>query len=232
MTPLILHRISLALVVCMLLNSCAAVPLIVSQMDNRSTKGKPGSTADARRTKTDSTLLGSAAGAGLGAIFGRLTGLDPRATAAVGAILGGALGYKWGSNVAAKKAEFARKEDFLAAASERAARDNKIARSKNKDLEADIKKLEGKSIKLASGSAEDKQELKTVILKTKGEVSDLDGKIKDRVSDYQKCLQGPGYGNKTESAELKQQITDLESEKAALQKYQRRLAAAQTRVAI
>ncbi len=71
--------------------------------------------SDSSRTKAEGTgfgaLLGSALGAGIGALAGG--GKGAAIGAGIGALVGGAGGYAWGSSVAERKAKYANEEDRL-----------------------------------------------------------------------------------------------------------------------
>lgn len=70
-------------------------------------------TADGRKTQGQGTALGALAGAALGAGLGAMTGRNVGQMAAAGALVGAAAGYAWGTDVAKRKAKYARAEQWL-----------------------------------------------------------------------------------------------------------------------
>jgi hypothetical protein len=70
-------------------------------------------TADGRKTQGQGTAIGALAGAALGAGLGALTGRNIGQMAAAGAVAGAAAGYAWGTDVANRKAKYARAEQWL-----------------------------------------------------------------------------------------------------------------------
>jgi len=72
-------------------------------------------TADGRKTQAQGTAIGAVGGALLGAALGLATGNrnNIASFAIAGAALGGAAGYAYGTEVAKRKARYARTEDWL-----------------------------------------------------------------------------------------------------------------------
>lgn len=207
--------VSLALVVSMLFSSCAA-------------------TADGRLTQAQGTGGGAAAGAILGALLGAATGNynSIGQMAAIGAVTGAAAGFAYGTQVAKKKASYAKQEDFLDYAIAQAEQSNAEAVATNQKLLSEVQALEQRYKSVAST---DKKGASKLGADAKLELASIDKqskKLDAQIKDYSECLDGDGYGNKSQSATLRAKIKALEGQKAALQKYQQRLASAQTAIAI
>jgi hypothetical protein len=203
MNNLVIKTTSLALCGSILFSSCAA-------------------TGDGRRTQAE----GAGAGAAIGLIAGHLFGVDPTALA----VVGGLAGFAYGTNVAKKKASYAKQEDFLDYAVAQAQQTNQQAVSKNQTLLAEVESLEKKYGNVADASAKKKG----ASTANKQMVS-IDKQVKTfdaQIADYRECLNGPGYGDKSQSSALRGQIKTLEGEKAKLIKTKTRLAAAQSRLAV
>lgn len=206
---------SLMLVMSLLFSSCAT-------------------TKDGRVTQAQGTGGGAVLGALLGAALGAATG-DYNSIAkyaAIGAAAGAVAGFAYGTNVAKKKASYAKQEDFLDFAIAQADKDNQVAVKKNQQLLAEVEKLESQYGKLAAADAKAKTKLDKTATKQSEALNQQSVALDTRIKDYNECLTGDGYGNKTQSSTLRTKIQSLETEKAAIQKYQKRLAAAQTRIAI
>jgi hypothetical protein len=205
----------LTLIVSLFLSSCAA-------------------TQDGRLTQAQ----GTAAGAGLGAIGGLLiaaaTG-DPSAIATAvitGATVGAIGGFAYGTDVAKKKANYARQEDFLDMAIVQAEKDHQLAVKNNNKLAEQVQALEQKYGRLPKGDTRGKSQLDKQNQQQMQALEKNTLALDKRIKDYQECLSGDGYGSKTQSASLRQKMKSLEAEKAKSIQYQKRLASAQSRVAM
>src|SRR5262247_3657698 len=90
--------------------------------------------SDTQRTTTESTLLGTGAGADVGA--------------GVGAVVGAGAGYAWGSHVASKRAAYARQEEYVEALLASARETQEQTRQYNAALTGDIQRLDRETARL------------------------------------------------------------------------------------
>jgi len=131
-----MHRYVAGVVMAALLSGCVA------------TGGpeRPASTAsdDQTATRVQGSLLGALVGGLIGAAAGDTKG------ALIGAALGGGLGYLAGNEIANRKAQYAREEDFLDAETAQAASLNREAVAYNDQLRGQIAKLDAESKQLAA----------------------------------------------------------------------------------
>jgi hypothetical protein len=106
--------------------------------------------SDSQRTTTESTLIGTGAGAAVGAGVGALVGGGRGAAigAGVGGVVGAGTGYAWGSHVASKRAEFARQEDYVNAMLASARETQEQTRQYNATLTGDIQRLDRETVRL------------------------------------------------------------------------------------
>lgn len=106
--------------------------------------------SDSQRTTTESTLIGTGAGAAVGAGVGALVGGGRGAAigAGVGGVVGAGTGYAWGSHVASKKAEYARQEDYVNALLASARETQEQTRQYNAALTTDIQRLDRETARL------------------------------------------------------------------------------------
>lgn len=205
----------LTLIVSLFLSSCAA-------------------TKDGRLTQTQ----GTAAGAGIGALGGLLlaaaTG-DTRtiATAVIAGAAAGAIGgFAYGTDVAKKKANYIRQEDFLDMAIVQAEKDHQLAVKNNNQLASQVAAMEQKYGRLPKGDTRGKSQLDKQNQQQMQALEKNTLALDKRIKDYKDCLSGDGYGSKAQSASLRQKMKSLEAEKAKSIQYQKRLASAQSRVAM
>jgi hypothetical protein len=150
--------------------------------------------------------------------------------ALIGAASGGLAGFAYGTQVAKKKASYAKQEDFLDFAVAQAQQTNQQAVSKNQSLLAEVESLEKKYGSVADASAKKKGAAiaSEQMVSINKQVKTFDAQI----ADYKDCLNGDGYGDKPQSSALRGQIKTLEVEKAKLIKTKTRLASAQSRLAV
>src|SRR5262249_11063909 len=106
--------------------------------------------SDTERTTTESTLIGTGAGAAVGAGIGALVGGGRGAAigAGVGGVVGTGAGYAWGSHVASKRAEYARQEDYLKPLRASARETEEQTRQYNAALTAEIQRLDRETARL------------------------------------------------------------------------------------
>jgi hypothetical protein len=106
--------------------------------------------SDSLRTTTESTLIGTGAGAAVGAGVGALVGGGRGAAigAGVGGVVGAGTGYAWGSHVASKRAEYARQEDYANALLASARETQEQTRQYNAALTGDIQRLDRETARL------------------------------------------------------------------------------------
>ncbi len=114
---------------------------------------------DRQQTVAGGTGVGAAVGGILGYIVGDTTG------AVVGAVVGGAAGALAGHIIAKRKAEYASREDFLAAEINRLAEYNETARIYNEQLREDIARLSDEAEVLRAEYSQ--EEAKQVVLAEK-----------------------------------------------------------------
>jgi hypothetical protein len=110
--------------------------------------------SDTQRTTTESTLLGTGAGAAVGAGVGALVGGGRGAAigAGVGGIVGAGAGYAWGSHVASKRADYARQEEYVEALLASARETQEQTRQYNAALTGDIQRLDRETARLVQQS--------------------------------------------------------------------------------
>ena len=181
-------------------------------------------TKDGRVTQAQGTGLGALLGGGLGYALGGSRG------ALIGAALGAAGGFAFGTQVASKKAQYAKQEDFLDYAVAQAEKSNADAVAANQKLASEVQQLEQRSRSLPDPKA--KQTWSNDAQIRLSAIDKQSTKLDTQIKDYNACLDGEGYGNKSQSAALRSKIKGLESQKTSLLKYKTRLASAQTRIAI
>ena len=104
----------------------------------------PSASDDQTATKAQGTLLGAVVGGLIGAATGDTQG------ALIGATVGAGLGYLAGNEVAKRKAQYVREEDFLDAEIAQAKKLNQEAVAYNGTLRRQIASLDAESQRLAS----------------------------------------------------------------------------------
>ena len=192
------------------------------------------STADGRKTQGQGAAVGAAIGGLLaGGLAYALTGDTSSAArfAAVGAGVGALQGFAYGTAVASKKQDYVNQEDYLTYAIGEAEKRNQEAIAYNKKLESDVRALEAR-VKTVPTERKDKSQLKKDFDIQLSSVNKEEKKYDAYIQDLNSALEGDGYGNKPQSAQLKKQISKLESEKAALQGRRTRLAAGKARLSV
>jgi len=129
-----------------LMTGAAAATLLtgcVSQGPQRSDGTVP-TTDDPTRTKVEGTVLGALVGGLIGAAAGDSKG------ALIGAALGAGVGFLAGNEVAKRKAQYAREEDFLDAEIAQAEQMNREAAGYNADLRRQVAALDAESNRVAA----------------------------------------------------------------------------------
>jgi uncharacterized protein involved in exopolysaccharide biosynthesis len=106
--------------------------------------GTTSATDDQTRTKVEGTALGALVGGLIGAAAGDTKG------ALIGAAVGAGLGFIAGNEVAKRKAQYAREEDFLNAEIAQAEQMNREAAGYNADLRRQIASLDAESNRVAA----------------------------------------------------------------------------------
>jgi chromosome segregation ATPase len=106
--------------------------------------------SDPQRTTTESTLIGTGAGAAVGAGVGALVGGGRGAAigAGVGGVVGAGAGYAWGSHVASKRAAYARQEEYIEALLASARETQEQTRQYTAVLTGDIQRLDRETTRL------------------------------------------------------------------------------------
>jgi hypothetical protein len=106
--------------------------------------------SDTESTTAESTLIGTGAGAAVGAGVGALVGGGRGAAigAGVGGVVGAGTGYAWGSHVASKRAAYSRQEDYVNALLASARETQEQTRQYNAALTADIQRLDRETARL------------------------------------------------------------------------------------
>jgi outer membrane lipoprotein SlyB len=205
---------TLAIITSLFLSSCASTP-------------------DGRLTQTQGTVGGAGLGALTGLLLAAATGdTQTIATAVItGAVAGGIGGFVYGTDVAKKKANYARQEDFLDIAILQAEKDYQTAVKQNTKLAAQVQSLEQRYGKLPKGDARGKSKLDQERQQLEKTLQGQSQTLAGRRADYNECLSGEGYGNKPQSTQLRQKMKSLETEISKSQQYQKRVASAGSRVA-
>lgn len=177
---------------------------------------------DQTRTRAEGGLAGTLLGAGVGAIIGNQSGNAGRG-ALIGAAAGGLTGLAVGDAVARKKAGYAGEEARLDAAIEQARAANAEARIYNKRLATRVADLERQAV--AARASGDRTQLSRVGAAIKQEqrqansqISTLDGQISTQGS----VLSGASESSR--SAQLRQEISGMQSTRTSLQSNSDRLA--------
>lgn len=214
MNQITLKFTSLALAVSLLFTGCAT-------------------TEDGRVTQGQGAALGGLLGAGLGVALAAATGdTSMLQAAAIGAAAGGVAGFAYGSQVAKKKAQYATQEEFLDVAIAQASQDHQEAVATNAQLLAEVEALESRYGNVAQASDIDKKTLKSDASVKMASIDKQSQKLDAQIADFNECLTGEGYDNKSQSAALRTKVQSLQEEKAKLMRSKTRLANAQTRIAI
>src|SRR5215813_3017527 len=106
--------------------------------------------SDTQRTTTESTLLGTGAGAAVGAGVGALVGGGRGAAigGGVGGVVGAGGGDALGSHVASKRAAYARQEEYVEALLASARETQEQTRQYNAALTGDIQRLDRETARL------------------------------------------------------------------------------------
>lgn len=187
-------------------------------------------TADGRLTQAQGTgigaILGGLAGAGLGALAGG--GSNIGRYAAIGAAMGAAGGFAYGTSVAQKKASYANQEDFLAYAIGEAEKRNADAAAYNRKLEGEVNALEQRARSQPAAPNEQKK-LKLELDGRLASNQKQDTKLAAQIKDLNEAAQGTSGRN---ASSLRSEISKLEAKKSALQKYNQRLAASKGRLSV
>lgn len=130
-------RILMGVAVVTLLTGC------VSQGPQRP-DGTSSTTDDQTRTKVEGTAIGALVGGLIGGLAGNTKG------ALIGAAVGAGVGFIAGNEVAKRKAQYAREEDFLNAEIAQAEQVNREAAGYNADLRRQIAALDAESSRVAT----------------------------------------------------------------------------------
>jgi uncharacterized membrane protein len=133
------HKLISGVVLATLLSGCVTTENAV-----RSDPPAPAGTDDQTATKVQGTVLGAVMGGLIGAATGDTKG------ALIGATVGAGLGYVAGSEVAKRKAQYVREEDFLDAEIAQARELNSEAIAYNATLRRQIAALDSESAQLAA----------------------------------------------------------------------------------
>lgn len=193
-------------------------------------------TSDGRVTQSQGAGLGAMGGALLGVGFGALTGMDSSQigrAAAIGGAVGALGGLAYGTSVAKKKAQYAQQEDYLTFAIAEAEKRNSEAIAYNKSLATEVASLEKQVQSLPSNPTERSKVLSTSkkqMASTSKQIKKLDGQVSD-MKQAISLVEAEGVKNQTSYSKLKSTASRLEKEKAVLEKYHKRIAAAEARAA-
>ncbi len=191
-------------------------------------------TQDGRATQAQGTAVGAALGGILaGGLAYAITGDASSAAkfAAIGAGVGAAQGFAYGTQVAAKKADYATQEDYLNYAIGEAQQRNVEAVAYNQKLEAEVNTLEQR-VRSMPQDRRQKLQLQKDINTQLGAVDKEDKKYEAWIADLKGAVEGEGYGDKPQAAQMRKEIQKLEAEKAALQGRRTRLASSKALLSV
>lgn len=184
-------------------------------------------TADGRKTQGQGTALGAVLGGLAGAAIGAATGNRDNILrgAAIGAAAGGAAGFAYGTNVAKRKAEFARTEDWLDVSIAQAKRANRSAYAYNDKLEQRVAALQqrARAARAANNKAAIRKihnEVVTLQKQANSQAAALDEEIGAQNA-VASDRDAKGAGN---YADLRQEMKELNGAKSGLNRSRQRLA--------
>jgi uncharacterized membrane protein len=210
-----------------------------------------GCSTDQQRTKTEGTAIGGGVGAVvgglLGAALGAATGNSDRMAeyiasgAVAGAVIGGMAGYNWGKNVARKKEQYVKTEDYLNACIGDAHACALAAERENSLLRRQVTQLNQRSRQLQSDYRQRRAARETLIATANS--------INQRRQTVQQEIQHTGQqinianqellaaraGNGAsagKTAEMNAEIQSLTTQKAELQAHNQQLADISSRLGV
>ncbi len=174
------------------LNSFVSLSLLVALPSSSLLLSGCANTSDGRTTQAQGAGIGALGGAALGYLVGGQKG------AAVGALVGGAAGFAYGSNVAKRKAKYAKTEQWLDQEIALAHQANASAYAYNRTLKGRIAALEQK-IQMAR-AAKNRQmlaSLKSEISQISQETQRFDMSQKQSAMDVKDVLKDAGAHSAT-----------------------------------
>ena len=197
---------------------------------------------DSTRTKTEGTLTGAGVGAAVGALLGLAIGGNTQGTllgAAIGAGVGSLSGFMVGKHVADKKAEYARREDWLDDCIDHARTVTAEGKKKNDDLRQKIATLDKESQELKK-AYKNKQIKSTQLAKERKSIQALQNETSENIKvlnqEKQKQLavakDAKNSGNSREAQILDKEIKKLNDEIKKMQESNKKLANISARLAV
>ncbi|MEE3423736.1 MAG: YMGG-like glycine zipper-containing protein [Succinimonas sp.] len=197
---------------------------------------------DSTRTKTEGTLTGAAGGAAVGALLGNIIGGNTKGTlvgAAIGAGVGSLAGFFVGKHVADKKAEYAKREDWLDDCIAHARQVSEESRNQNAQLKKEISALDSESKKLRTAYKK-KQVEKSQLAKEQRDIKKLQEQnlenikaLEEEVKKQQVVARDArDNGNKREAELLDKEIKKLNAQIKEMKAYNSQLASISSRLAV
>lgn len=197
---------------------------------------------DSTRTKTEGTLTGAGIGAAGGALLGLIIGGNTKGTllgAAIGAGIGSLSGFMVGKHVADKKAEYARREDWLDDCIDHARSVTAEGKKKNDDLKLKIASLDKESQELKK-AYKNKQIKSSQLAKERKSLQNLQNETSEniKVLEEEKKKQlavakdAKSSGNSREAQILDKEIKKLNDEIKQMQESNKKLANISARLAV
>ena len=194
--------------------------------------------SDQDRTEAQATGIGAALGAVMGAIIGNQMD-NPRAGAMIGGMVGAVAGNVYGNHVAARKAQFAKEEDYLNACLAQAQKVNVEAVASNTALREEIaglnRRVEEMLAAIQSRTAERGQ--RTALLRDlrsqRQAANRMLAQVTEEIRVQRELLKNEANSGATpQLAAIQEQINQLEQQKAELTAQTNQLAALSNRMSV
>jgi predicted lipid-binding transport protein (Tim44 family) len=196
---------------------------------------------DAMRTKTEGGLVGGVGGALVGGLLGFAAGGTRGAVIGLlgGAAVGAGVGVAVGSHIAAKKQEYASREDWLDACITQAQAVNEELVAANRELDGKIAALDKESAQLAAAyksqraTRQQMQDKQKALDGQRQELSELIAAYENEVVEQKTVIADANANNNTREAEIIQaEIQKTEREIAKMKEYNAQLASVSARYAV
>ncbi len=196
------------------------------------------SMSDSDRTEAQATGIGAALGAVMGAIIGNQVD-NPQAGAMIGGMVGAVAGNVYGNHVAARKAQFAKEEDYLNACLAQAQKVNAEAVAGNTALREEIaglnQRVEAMLAAIQSRTAERGQ--RTALLQDlrsqRQAANRMLAQVTEEIRVQRELLKNEANsGAAPQLAAIQDQINQLEQQKAELTAQTNQLAALSNRMSV
>lgn len=196
------------------------------------------SMSDRDRTEAQATGIGAAVGAVLGAIIGNQMD-NPRAGAMIGGMVGAVAGNVYGNHVAARKAEFAKEEDYLNACLAQAQKVNAEAVAGNTALRGEIAGLNRRvdemlaAIQNRTAERGQKTALMQDLRRQRQAANRMLAQVTEEIRVQRELLKNEANsGAAPQLAAIQEQIDQLERQKADLTAQTNQLAALSNRMSV